>query len=317
MKHVLFFCFAACINLFAAGEKIGIAVNDLQAMGVDAPTAAILSERLRTELLNSGAFRVMERGQMDNILKEQGFQQSGACSDNACIIEMGQLLGVSEVVVGTAGKVAELYTVSVRMIDVATGEILLSENEECECPFKTVLNETIGNLASKLAKKASPYASLSISSAPQGATVALNNEKRGTTPLSFQQLEPGTYTLSLSLLNYQDTVFSVSLKKGENIECAPALRMSDAYQKTVKSKKTRKAWTVRGIAGGLAIVALAGGIYFNSQYNSAYNDYKAIHTVDNLDAEYQKVETQATRRNVCYGISGGIAVLGFAFSLTF
>ena len=43
----------------------------------------------------SGCFRVIERTEMDNILREQGFQKSGACDDENCLVEVGQLLGVN------------------------------------------------------------------------------------------------------------------------------------------------------------------------------------------------------------------------------
>jgi curli biogenesis system outer membrane secretion channel CsgG len=62
-----------------AGESV--AVCDLSSSGVTKAEAVSLTDALRSELIKSGKYQVMERGQMEQILKEQGFQQSGACSE--------------------------------------------------------------------------------------------------------------------------------------------------------------------------------------------------------------------------------------------
>ena len=75
---------AACGALFAQ-QKQTIAVMDLEANAVTEEEAGALSNELRSQIINKGIYRVVERGQLETILKEQGFQQSGACNDNACL----------------------------------------------------------------------------------------------------------------------------------------------------------------------------------------------------------------------------------------
>lgn len=88
------------------GGKLNVAVNDLAPQSVDKGEAAIVSDRLRSEMISTGVFRVMERAQMESILKEQGFQKSGACDDASCIVEVGQLLGVERMIAGSLGRVS-------------------------------------------------------------------------------------------------------------------------------------------------------------------------------------------------------------------
>ena len=45
---------------------------------------------IRTELINTHRFIVIERAQMDSILKEQGLQQTG-CTDQECAVKAGRL----------------------------------------------------------------------------------------------------------------------------------------------------------------------------------------------------------------------------------
>ena len=54
---------------------------------------------------------------MGEVLKEQGFQQS-CCTSNECVVEVGQLLGVQQMISGSIGKVGDIFTVSVRIIDI-------------------------------------------------------------------------------------------------------------------------------------------------------------------------------------------------------
>jgi TolB-like protein len=93
--------------------------------GVTNGDAELISDRLRAEIFNIGSVNVMERNQMQDILKEQGFQQSGAtCSDEACLVQLGQMLGVQFLVAGSLGRLGTLYMVNVRAIDVQTGKIV-------------------------------------------------------------------------------------------------------------------------------------------------------------------------------------------------
>lgn len=108
-------------------QDITIAVLDFDGKGVSQSDAGNLTDRLRDELFKTGAYVVLERGQMEEVLKEQGLQQAGIC-ETECAVEVGRLLGVQQMVAGSIGKVGTIYTVSARVFDVTTGKILKSAN---------------------------------------------------------------------------------------------------------------------------------------------------------------------------------------------
>jgi hypothetical protein len=114
------------IESIGAGQsKPNIAVINLKnSAGVAAGESELISDRLRGDLFNTGKVNVMERDQMQEILKEQGFQASGACNDESCLVQMGQLLGVHSLATGSIGKVGSMFLVNVRMIDVKTAKIV-------------------------------------------------------------------------------------------------------------------------------------------------------------------------------------------------
>ena len=111
----------------AFAQDITIAVLEFEGKGVSQSEASILTDRFRDELFNTGSYNVLERAMMDDILKEQGFQQTG-CATSECAVEVGNMLGVQQMVGGSIGKVGNIYTVSARIIDVETGKVLKSAN---------------------------------------------------------------------------------------------------------------------------------------------------------------------------------------------
>ena len=131
--------------------RASVAVMDMEPKGVPENEVSALSDRLRTELFRTGAFDVMERGKMQDVLKEQGFQQSGACNTDACAVEIGQMIGVQKIIAGSLGKVGKTYTVNLRMIDVKTGRMERSVTEDYTGEIDKLLTSTMKTVANTLA----------------------------------------------------------------------------------------------------------------------------------------------------------------------
>ena len=155
MKYFMLIAFIA-VTVYSA-EKKSVAVNTLKPRGVDSTTALVLTDYLSSYMHETGEYKVMERATMDAILTEQQFQSSGACDDQACMVEMGQLLGVSFIVAGTVSKLGSKYIIQARLIDVKTGEILQFEKGECTS-IEDQLDSSVKKIAysfsgKKMAKK--------------------------------------------------------------------------------------------------------------------------------------------------------------------
>jgi TolB-like protein len=127
--------------LIAEGD-ISIAVLPLEGSGIESSEAQVLTDELRSVLVQSGQFVVLERSNMESILKEQGFQLSG-CTSAECALEAGKLLGVSKMVAGSVGKLGELFNISIRMFDVETGQIEKTVSRKHEGSVEELLNVII------------------------------------------------------------------------------------------------------------------------------------------------------------------------------
>jgi TolB-like protein len=275
------------VPLFARAEKLNIAVSDLAGQGVDLSSTAIISDRLRTELFKQGGFSVLERNAMQDILKEQGFQQSG-CTSDACAVQIGQMLGVSYIVVGTVGKLGQLFTVDVRMIDVSTGKIVYSENVDCECPIEKVLTNSVVSIAQKIHRNI-----MKTSDTTQATPAEQNNQViHGASPSSATKATAAT-----------STVPAPKRKKG------PALTI------------TCGAVTVIAAGAGIVFDNMLNGkindnasmkaAYQSQPGNSQYSDYSAKITQNTKDAN-----TDQALRNVSY-IIAGLGAVGFAITFVF
>jgi formylglycine-generating enzyme required for sulfatase activity len=127
-----------------------VAIIPLTGNGVDEATSASVTEALSDELMKTGQLRVMERSQMERILKEQGFQKSGACDGSECAVEVGKLLSINRMVVGTLGKLGSAWTFSVRGVDVQTGEIVGSARRQQKGEIEDVVPFVMPGLADEL-----------------------------------------------------------------------------------------------------------------------------------------------------------------------
>jgi TolB-like protein len=128
-------------------ERKPVAVLSIRGYGIEQTEAAGLTNRLRTELFNTGVFDVMEREQMEEILREQGMQQSGICSEEDCLVEVGQLIGVRYMIGGAVSRIGSMYSVSSRLIEVQTGKITRSATADVKGDLERVLKETMNDMA--------------------------------------------------------------------------------------------------------------------------------------------------------------------------
>ena len=113
-------------------ELTRVGVLDLTSENVPGPELRMLSDRLRVELFQTGEYQVIERQQMDAILEETEFSQSG-CVATECVVDIGQQLAAAKMIAGTVGRIGSVYSISLRTIDVETGALEGTAVKDCEC----------------------------------------------------------------------------------------------------------------------------------------------------------------------------------------
>jgi|GEM_PF-4627121 len=191
--YVLFIVLCMAAPLIAQ-EKPRIAVMNLKAEGVSEKTASVISSMLRTEFVNSGKFIIIEREQMDSILKEQGFQQTG-CTDQACVVEVGRLLSARKMLVGEVIDFQDSLYINIRIVDVEKSEVDVAEKEVI--PKDSRLDQPIELLSKKLISRI--VASKSI--------VVKQREKKSSSFPIVGGVVPSGFTFSWMMMKPTGTVF--------------------------------------------------------------------------------------------------------------
>jgi len=147
-----------------------LTVFDLEVVGqIEQSLSRPLSDSVRREVVKSGKYKVMERGQMDKILKEQAFQMTG-CVAKECAVEAGQLLGAGKVIIGSLGLVGKTYYLSLSQVNVETGETEAVEEEMCKCEADDLIAST-KRAARRLMGEAEPQAAMATGGTGRASTL--------------------------------------------------------------------------------------------------------------------------------------------------
>lgn len=134
-----------------APERVPVvAVAQLESKGVPPEQVDVIADNLAIRLQQTGKLRVMERSQMGRILQEQNFQQSGACDGSECAVQIGKILGIDRIVVGSVGLVGSTYSLSLRLVDVSTGEALKTTARNSKGTIDIVLTDLVPMAATDL-----------------------------------------------------------------------------------------------------------------------------------------------------------------------
>ncbi len=121
-------------NVYVAPEHRSI--RKVAVLPLKAPTELIgasVADVFITEILRSGRYELVERGQMANVLGEAELALAGLSASRAA--EVGQMLGADGVIVGTVseyentargGRTYPVVGISARLIDCVSGKIIWS-----------------------------------------------------------------------------------------------------------------------------------------------------------------------------------------------
>ncbi|MBN1534273.1 MAG: hypothetical protein JXA20_16490 [Spirochaetes bacterium] len=103
-----------------AAPRARIAVLDLRGDGIPKAQTMMISELIRTEIINTNKYTVIERSQVDMIFKEHGFGKLGITDDSSAV-RVGKLLASQKILIGTVMKLGDSFIITSRIVDVEKG----------------------------------------------------------------------------------------------------------------------------------------------------------------------------------------------------
>ena len=280
---------------FAA--RIPLAVYGLTPQeGVTPGRADMVSDMVRMKLRACGRFDLVEKAEMEKIIKEQGFQQTG-CTETECAVKIGKVLNVKKMVVGGLGKIETAYRLSLRVVDVETAVIEVEDAESQIVKAEELESKLVPPLVARLCPKIKttgvtpppgggtpevPTGSLTVNSAPSGATVFLDGEPKGLTPQGLTDVPVGEHQIVLTLEGYKDYQEAVTVAKDQRKLISPILKMQIGSLR-ITTTPSGASVSVDGIARGVTTEAglLVSGLKAGE------------HTVKATKVRYEPYETSA------------------------
>ena len=144
--------FFLAVTLSATAKPM-VTVIPFNAIGLSENDVLGITLLFETALQNTDTFTLIEQTQAESILQAQKYSLSG-CVDESCAIEIGRLLSADQIVLGTVGKVADLYYLTVKIIDVQSGQNLVAQ--KIQNRSMTLLVENLDSFALLLTGKDEP-----------------------------------------------------------------------------------------------------------------------------------------------------------------
>jgi len=304
--------------------KQAISVMDFKAYGVDENIAKQVTDAFSTGLVNLKTFNIMDRSQVSQILKEQSFQQSGACNDESCLVEVGQILGVDRMIFGSIGKLDNSYTLNIKLLDVETAEIIAQQN---------IIYE--GSLSKFVQTRVKPILKVLFSVKPEKvvANDSLINIKVGEKiKLNYSFFpEKSNDNISLEFTNKKilkflppDTVLAIGQGKSEAkivLNSNRSIKSSLINFNVEKLKDGKNFWRASKITGIVISVVSAGALIAGLGENQKmeenitnYNDAQNKNDMYMFKSEAEQNERDRNRMYVISGILGaGALTLFIAF----
>ena len=278
---------AALLPLRAAAApppRPRVAVLDFSADGVPPELARGVAGSTAAELDRIGAFQVMTTDAVRSLLAFEKQRQMLGCTDPGCYADVGASLGAEWLVTGRVSRVAGASGAPPRL----TLELTLAEvkrSERAGSAIETAASEgelvgRVGRAVNQLFQKvlAGRTGKLLVNSLEAGAVVRVDDQVKGTTPLGGTlEVPAGPHLLSVEKEGFVLWQRDVQIDAGQVTEVGATLVPSPDYVKAWEKRNGRiraGAW----IATGVAVVAVAGALWFQADANQAYGNETSPNT---------------------------------------
>ena len=211
-----------------------VAILKFEGSGMSPVDAANITDRFSYEISKTNKFILIERELLNQIIEEQKTQLSGCVADE-CAVEVGKLSGATMVIAGKVSKTFGLHSISARLIDVETGQIVAQVLEADEQDVQLFFSQRVKSAALKLAAEGSQSGvgsgsgSERITSTEKGTVVFTldkpdagiiidgnySSQASGTTVTL--QLSQGNHEIKFALAGHRDWSKQVNVLVGETL----------------------------------------------------------------------------------------------------
>ena len=133
----------------SASPKPRVAILNFKANNTATAYADVVRDILEVHLYKTNAYDIVERNQIDVILKEQGIEDK-YCSDTGCAVRIGKILSVDTVVIGSVNRAGK-FTITIKFVNVKEGIVEYADSEIAD--IESVIEDAVNTLAKRSAER--------------------------------------------------------------------------------------------------------------------------------------------------------------------
>ncbi len=136
-------------------KKISIAVIRFKSLNQEAHDISLgdlVSETFTSALVNSSAFKIIEREQLDKVIKEMEMSKTGFI-DTTDAVQIGKMLHADAIITGSVALLGGQIQLNARIIDIESAYVISAESKTARYTLQninTVVNSIVRKLSSSL-----------------------------------------------------------------------------------------------------------------------------------------------------------------------
>ena len=148
-KIALLFCIFLSLQALAQDKKVAM----IETIGINPEISSMVKNMVRGELTKSislqPGFSAFTRLDIDQMINEMNFQQSGMVSDDQ-IAKLGEMSGADYICISKVSKNDESYYIEAYLINIVTGQIENPATDFVESGGISAVNESCQKIAKEL-----------------------------------------------------------------------------------------------------------------------------------------------------------------------
>jgi len=206
LNKLIYYCLImACIfasNSLRAEDQT-VLFWRLKSLGIEEPIAVGISKVLSSELERIDGFTLVPQAKVTQATQQQ--ESLLSCQGKlGCLIELGQAVSASQVVSGVIGKLGDVFSFDIKLIDVGS-EMEIRRVAQTWSGETDSLIEVMRQTATRLLKPESYKGNLSLNVNISGVSVFIDGDLVGQTPIEkSMRLSPGRHALKLAAAGFKD-----------------------------------------------------------------------------------------------------------------
>lgn len=232
----------------ASAQDAAVLFWRLKALGIETETASRINEVLRNEIGRVPGISLIEARRVEAVVSKHA-DLAGCQGEAECLSQLGMLTGATRVVSGVLGTLGDVFSLDIRLVDVATGQEIRRVAQTWSGEEKYLI-EVMRQVATRLLKPEAYNGQLDLNVAVDGVQVFIDGDPMGRTPLAEPlKLSPGRHALKLACAGFKDFEQFVDIPFNRTVPVF--VEMESSMLTGVVSARASEDWLGIGLKGGL------------------------------------------------------------------